>query len=312
MIDSVSSETLSKPGHSRLPALLSVVLFGLTGAGLLSSWLDAHRPPVDPGLEEEKLYVAGSTARRMSLSFNGLVADWYWMRSLQYVGQKLIDQPEGVEIDDLSQLNLKLLAPLLDTATTLDPEFIEPYEYAAIVLPAIDVKQAIKLARKGIEANPSSWRLYQQLGYIYWQQGDFPRASATYGEGAKLAGAPVWMEAMKARMAAEGGSRATAREIYQRIYEQSDDSKVKDMARRRLLQVDSLDQRDALRKILIAYREKIGHCPASWRDIDAVLRALHFPVDGSGAPLDPAGTPYILKSRECDVDLNPSSEVPYR
>lgn len=245
----------------------------------------------------------------MSLGFNGLVADWYWMRSLQYVGKKIISVPEDVPIDDLGQLNLKLLAPLLDTATTLDPEFLDPYEYAAVVLPAVDVQQAIRIARKGIDANPTAWRLYHQLGYIYWQQKDYLAASDVYRRGSEVPGAPPWMTAMRAKMAADGGSRATAREIYTRMYAQSADEKVKDMAQRRLIQLDSLDQRDGLRKMLTGYQARAGQCPATWREVNQLLRAIRAPLDASGAPLDPTGAPYQLRAGRCEVDLDPKSEV---
>ncbi|HZE71314.1 MAG TPA: hypothetical protein VE135_17530 [Pyrinomonadaceae bacterium] len=307
----IEPKTLSGQSAWR-PGLILLVIFGIACAVLLSRWIDAHRPPVDIKTEEERLYVNGNMARRMSLGFTGLIADWYWMRSLQYVGGKILSVPNDVQIDDLGQLNLKLLAPLLDAATTTDPQFLEPYEYAAVVLPAVNVQEAIRITRKGIEANPSAWRLYQQLGYIYWQQGDFQAASVAYGRGALIPGAPPWMLAMKGRMAAEGGSRDTAREIYLRMYEQSGDGQVKEMARRRLLQLDSFEQRDIIRKVLSAYRERSGHCPAAWKDVAGLLRGFHLPLDDSGAPLDPAGTAYILKTAECNVDLNPQSEVPYQ
>ena len=118
------------------------------------------------------------------------------------------------------------------------------------------------------------------------------------------------MEAMKAKMLADGGSRATAREIYTRMYEQSTEDKVKDMAHKRLLQLDSLDQRDALRKILTAYQSRAGKCPNSWKEIEPVLRAVRVPLDGTGAPLDPTGMPYVLRAAACEVDLDPKSEIP--
>jgi tetratricopeptide (TPR) repeat protein len=297
--------------RTRTVALALVVMIGMACAALLLGKLDTLRPPADPNAADESLYLNGKTARRISLGFNGLAADWYWMRSLQYVGRKIINNRDA-SIDDLKQLNLKLLAPLLDTATTLDPEFIDPYEYAAIVLPAIDVDQAIRITQKGIAANPNAWRLYHHLGYIYWQQHDYRAASEIYGRGAQIPGAPAWMEAMKAKMAADGGSRSTAREIYTRMYEQSADEKVRDMARKRLLQLDSFDQRDALRKLLAAFQTRVGKCPNSWKEIEPVLRALRVPVDAAGAPLDPSGTPYALRAGECEVDLNPQSEIPLK
>jgi len=289
--------------------LLSVLIVGLALTVLLAHQIDAHRPPPDPNAIDESLYLNPSTARRMSLGFNGLAADWYWMRSLQYVGRKIISVPEDMAIDDLSELNLKLLAPLLDTATTLDPHFLDPYEYAAVVLPAIDVQEAIRITSKGIEANPTAWRLYQHLGFIYWQQKNYQAASETYRRGAQMPGAPQWMEAMIAKMAADGGSRETAREIYLRMFEQSADEKVKDMARRRLIQLDSLDQRDGLRKLLVAYQTRTGQCPATWREVQHVLRAIGTPVDRSGSPLDPSGAPYQLRPGACDLDLAVNSEV---
>jgi hypothetical protein len=292
-------------------ALIAIVILGMTSAVFLSRWLDSHRPPATTAIEEENLYVTGNAASHLSLAFKGLVADWYWMRSLQYVGDKILSVPENVQLDNLGQLNLKLLAPLLDIATTLDPQFLEPYEYAAVVLPAVDVQQAIRITKKGIDANPSAWVLYHQLGYIYWQQRDFPAASDAYGRGAMIPGAPQWMEAMKARMAAEGGSRTTAREIYTRMIQESADEKVKDMARLRLLQIDSFEQREVLQKLLKAFQQKFGRCPASWKELTPVFRAIHFSIDDAGNPLDPGGTPYVLKAADCTVDLDPKSSVPY-
>ena len=290
-----------------------VVVVGMACAALLVRWTDTLRPPVDPNAMDESLYLNDKTAKRISLGFNGLAADWYWMRSLQYVGTKVINYPGDISLDDLSALNMKLLAPLLDTATTLDPEFLEPYEFAAIVLPAVDTQQAIRLTQKGIDANPNAWRLYHHLGYIYWRQGDYQNASEMYGRGARIPGAPAWMQAMKAKMAAEGGSRSTAREIYTRMYEQSTEDQVKEMARRRLLELDSLDQRDSLRKLFSAYQARTGKCPDSWREIEPIFRALRIPVDRTGAPLDPSGAPYVLKAGACEVELDwKTTQVPLK
>ncbi len=290
-----------------------VIVVGIASAALLIRWTDTLRAPVDPNAIDESLYLNDKTTRRISLGFNGLAADWYWMRSLQYVGKKLLNSTGDISLEDLSGLNMKLLAPLLDTATTLDPEFIEPYEYAAIVLPAIDVQQAIRLTEKGINANPNAWRLYHHLGYIYWRQRRYELASETYGRGAQIPGAPAWMEAMKAKLLAEGGSRSTAREIYTRMYEQSSDEQVREMARKHLMQLDSLDQRDGLRKLFAAYQARTGKCPESWRDLEQVFRSLRIPLGQSGAPLDPSGAPYLLKAGACEVELDPkTTRVPVK
>ena len=290
-----------------------VVVVGMTCAALMVRWTDTLRPPVDANVVDESLYLNDKTARRISLGFNGLAADWYWMRSLQYVGKKMLNFQGNISLDDLSQLNMKVLTSLLDTTTTLDPEFIEPYEYAAIILPSIDVQQAIRLTQKGVDANPNAWRLYHYLGYIYWRQGQYQTASEIYGRGAQIPGAPAWMEAMKAKLVGEGGSRSTAREIYTRMYEQSTEDQVKEMARKRLLQLDSLDQRDGLQKLFTAYKTRFGKCPDSWREMEPIFRALRIPVDQTGAPLDPSHVPYILKAGRCEAEVDwRKSDVPFK
>jgi tetratricopeptide (TPR) repeat protein len=300
-------------------ALAALIAVGLLSVIALSRWMDARRPATDVKLEEERLYLTGNTLKRMSLGFNGLVADWYWMRSLQYVGNKIINHHGEVQVDNLKPLDMRLLYPLLDTATTLDPQFLVAYKYGAVVLPAINEEDAIKLIRKGMAHNPDDWRLYQHLGYIYWKRGDYKQASEVYAEGAKKGtDVPVWMKQMSARMLAEGGSPATAREIYQRLYEESEDAKVKDVLLRRLMQVDSFEERDAIRAAFKNFQQRVGgRCPNTWRELATELRAVRLSngkplrLDAAGVPLDPADTPYVLKNN-CAVDLDTQSRVPYQ
>jgi tetratricopeptide (TPR) repeat protein len=289
--------------------LTLVIIFCLSGAAGLNRWLEVNRPPVDTKAEEEKLYVTGKAARRMSLGFNGLVADWYWMRSLQYVGRKVIAEGDKFQFSDLGSLDLRLLYPLLDTATTLDPQFIPVYEYGAVVLPAINDEDAIKLLKKGIENNPNEWRLFHHLGYIYWQRKDYKMASEMYAQGARLQGAPAWMQAMSARMMVEGGSPETAREMYTRIYEQADDPSIREMAKARLLQLKSLDERKVIQNVLNNYAAQYGRCPSSWHEVAPLLRAARLRLDANGIPYDPSDAPYILKDG-CAVGIDPSSRIP--
>src|ERR1700687_3289159 len=82
--------------HSRQQtiALVLVILVGLAGAILLTRRMDLQRQD-SSGFAEEQLYLKGATAKRLSLAFNGLAADWYWMRSLQYVGRKVVRYQEA-------------------------------------------------------------------------------------------------------------------------------------------------------------------------------------------------------------------------
>lgn len=307
-------------GQERLRTMtLSLfIVIGFAAVFGLSRWMDARRPPVDARIEEERLYLTGQTVKRMSLGFNGLVADWYWMRSLQYVGNKVINYQGELQLDDLSPLDLRLLYPLLDTATTLDPQMMVAYYYGAIVLPAINEEHAIKLIEKGIEQNKDTWRLHQHLGYIYWKRGDYQKASAVYSEGAKIADAPAWMREMSARMAAEGGSHQMAREVYTHLYQQAEDEQVKKVLVRRLMQVDSFEEREAIRVALGNFQKRNGRCAETWKEALADLRAARLPdgkplrLDAAAAPLDPSDTAYLLDKGGCEVKLDFKSKVPYQ
>ncbi|MDQ1522208.1 MAG: hypothetical protein QOE47_132 [Pyrinomonadaceae bacterium] len=293
-------------------ALVAVVVCGLGVSAGLARWLELRQPPAAAQLarSSDELYLKPEQARRLSLGFNAMAADWYWMRTLQYVGRKITSHKGAIQIDDLSALNLKILAPLLENATTLDPQFIAAYEYGAIVLPAVDVEAAVKLLNKGIAANPRAWRLHYYLGYIYWQQNRFQEASEAYAAAARVPGAPAWLSAMSAQMATKGGSRETARAIYENMYRQTDDEQMKKLSLARLVQLQSLDDMDALRALLATHRARTsGRCPQAWREVTPQLRAARFQLDPSAAPLDPSGVPYVIKQDNCDVELGEQSEI---
>lgn len=291
-------------------ALVAVVVAGLACAFVLTNWLDARRPARDQFASYEENYVSPETARRMSLGFNGIAADWYWVRSLQYVGRKALAAGSGFSLDNLGALDIRNLGPMLEHATTLDPQFLAAYEFGAVVLPSIDQAAAVRLLEKGVRENPSEWRLYHNLGYIHWQAGRYREAGEAYAEGARVAGAPAWMHAIAAQMEANGGSRATAREMYQRLYEESSDEQVKSLAASRYMQLVSLDERDAIRRSLEEFRARTSRCPATWREAAPLLRALKLKLDSSGTPLDPTGVPYVLDAAACDVKLDERSEIP--
>jgi tetratricopeptide (TPR) repeat protein len=296
--------------------LALVLILCLAGAAGLTRGLDQSRAAVANSAGDE-LYLSGHSARRMSLAFNGLAADWYWMRSLQYVGGKVVEYEDAHNgqfgLSNLSALDLRLLPSLLEVTTALDPHFIPAYEYGAVILPEVNPDAAIALLSKGIAANPSSWRLHQDLGYIYWQRKDYARASQVYEAGAKLPGAPTWVTAMAARMKAEGGSPEAAREMYQHLYEASGDVSVKEMVQHQLMRLDWLDDREQIQQALKNYQATNPNrqCATSWRAVFAESANARLRFDPSTrAPLDPSGVPYRLMNGGCDVDLDPNSTVP--
>jgi tetratricopeptide (TPR) repeat protein len=289
-----------------------MIIVGFVGIFFLSNFVEKSLPPLPAGFEDEDLALQGAKLRGFSLGLEGLIADWYWMQSLQYIGDKVLKSKEDINLENLQPLNPRLLYPLLDNATDLDPQFTAVYSYGAVVLPAINPEQAIKIAEKGIANNPSEWRLYQHLGYIYWRLKNYEKAAEVYTEGANIPGAPPFLKLMAAQMKNQGGSRETARAIYEQMYSEAEDVRTKENAAFHLLILDSLDERDLIRPALEDFQKKNNRCPANWREVFPVLRglktrrgnALRFDA-ATFAPVDPTGVPYLLQNTDkCDVSIN--------
>lgn len=296
-----------------------VIALGYAVVISLSQFVEANRLTLSAEYEDADLTLEGKRLKGWALGAEGLMADWYWMRSLQYIGDKLV-RTESVElnIDDLRPLNPRLLYPLLDNATDLDPRFMPAYSYGASVLPAIDPAQAIRLTEKGIANNPDKWRLYQYLGYIHWRLADYKKASEVYERGSQIAGAPIFMRQMTAAMKTQGGSRETAREMYLQMLAEAEDQQSRKNAELRLLQIDSLDDRDAINAALRQFQDERGRCPEKLGEIFAALRASKLPrgrefmTDAAGNLVDPAGVPYELARESCTAILGEKSIIPKR
>jgi len=289
---------------------LAVIVCGFAAVFGLSRFLEANRPALPVGFEDEDLALQGARLKGYALGFEGLIADWYWMKSLQYIGDKIVNTEKAIRIDDMRELNPRLLYPYLDHATALDPRFISVYEYGATVLPAIDNEQAVKLGEKGIKDNPNEWRLYHYLGFTYWRLKDYEKAADVYGLGSQIDGAPDFMRLMAAKMKSEGGSREIARAIYRQMFDEAGDSKLKESAALRLLELDSLDERDAIQTVLQEFQSRNNRCANNWREILLLLQTVKLPnaknfrVNKSNELIDPTDTPYVLDRAVCTVKLD--------
>jgi hypothetical protein len=303
---------------TRTLALTLLVVLGFGASVAMARVVDNGRPALRASLADEAPYLAPETARRLALGFGGLAADWYWLSALQYVGRKIqeqatsrLDLAQAVQLDRIKAVDSRVLVRLFDLITTLDPRFTAVYEFAAVVLPVVDVRAAVILLEKGIQANPEQWYLHQQLAYIYWQRGDYLAAADAFRRGARMTTAR-WMVHMAEQMETKGDDPHVARAMYTRMYEQAQDEQVKHWALERLMELRSLQERDVIRRVLSGFVSGTGRCPRDWAAVGPELRDAGLTLHPSGPPLDPSGTPYVLvvSPLGCDVALHRSSAVP--
>lgn len=303
--------------HRQLAIPALVVSVALAAVFALSGFLEKNRPQLPKSYEDSDLAMQGKRLKGYALGSEGLIADWYWILSLQYIGKKIVEnQDTDINIDDLRSLNPRLLYPYLDNATDLDPKFYAAYSYGAIVLPAIDPQKAIELTEKGIAANPEKWRLYQYLGYIYWHERNYEKAAETYDRGSKITGAPPFMREMAAAMKTKGGSRDTARAMYSQMLAEAEDEQSKRNAQLRLFEIDSLDETDAVNNVLTGLKNSTGKCVSNIGVIFPQLRSVKLPqgrdfrIDRSGSLVDPTGVPYKFDPETCTISLREDSKIP--
>jgi hypothetical protein len=250
---------------------------------------------------EEVLYISSPQAlKRLSLGYDGLVADIYWTRAVQYYGSK---HHEGARRFDL-------LAPLLEITTTLDPQLLVAYEYGANFLApkppngAGMPERAIALEEFGIRNNPDAWQLYYNNGFIHYMElKDYAGAAASFARGAQVPNAHPFLAILAGKMAQHAGDLQMARMMWSTSYQTTKDKDVRAnaVAHLRALQVD--EDVTNLEALTSRYQQQTGRFPSSFSELEAagMLR---------GTPRDPLGHSYKLLP-DGSVELRTPDDFPF-
>lgn len=251
----------------------------------------------------EVLYVpSGHMLRRLSLGHEGLLANIYWTRVVQYFGRKRLGHASRFE----------LLGPLLRITTDLDPHLVIAFRFGAIFLAekapggAGQPTEALQLLRRGIVANPDYWRLWQDLGFIYyWDLKDYASAARAFQAGSERPGAAVWMKAMAATVAAAGGQIQTSRLLWSEIYRQADNESIRRSAQEHLLALKAQEEMENLNRLLTQYQAREGREARSFRELIAVGLLSALPRDPSGAlyRMGPDGRAALAPGSKVDLRL---------
>jgi tetratricopeptide (TPR) repeat protein len=284
---------------ARITAVTSLLLvFCLAASAIMLRKIDRLRTGATL---EEVLYVTSpGVLKRLSLGYDGLLADVYWTRAVQYFGKK---HSQGA-------MKYALLAPLLDITTALDPHLVVAYEFGANFLAAPPPNgagmphRAVQLAEFGIRNNPDEWRLYYNLGFIYYMElKDYPKAEDAFRRGSKVPDAHPWLKLMAALMAEHAGDLETSRLLWTATYQTTNDRNVRAnaAAHLRALQVDQ--DIAILENIVSRYQERTGHLPQNFADLQAagLIR---------GTPLDPLGHSYKL-TPDGHVEVREPDDLPF-
>jgi tetratricopeptide (TPR) repeat protein len=276
-------------GRAISAGFVVVLLVCLVGQALVAQKVDSLRPAATL---EEVLYIPSAKAlERMSLGYSGLVADIYWTRAVQYFGGKHGKKSKRYD----------LLYPLLDITTSLDPHLIPAYEFGSTFLAqkapqgAGQPEKAVMLLQKGIAQNPDAWKLYFDLGFVYYfETKDYLAASRALQHAAEMPGGNRELAPIAGVLAQHGGDLATSRHLWTMFYNEAKQEQLKKNAARHLVAIDNDELVTVLEAAVADFRQRHGRNPQNWSELIAAGY-------GRGIPRDPTGEPYKLVDGRVEV-----------
>ena len=265
--------------------LLLLVPAGFAGVWHLQGRLNAERDAMRQE-QDEVLVRSPELMKVATLEYGTLAADIYWTRAVQYYGAKRLGH----------DTNLESLWPLLDVATTLDPNLLPAYRFGATFLSQPEPRGAgrpdlaVKLLQRGLKANQEYWRLYQDLGNVYYLElQDHPKAGQAYLEGSRNPKSAAWMKIMAARFLEKGESRETAVMLWTEVLESSNDTSIKENARINLELLRADEDIVHINELAARFAASAGRPP---RSLDEMVQAGLI----GGEPADPDGYAYVIGS----------------
>jgi tetratricopeptide (TPR) repeat protein len=259
-----------------------ILLCSLASSVLLLRRLDRMRTTAT--LEEVLYLNSPKWVKRLSLGYTGLLADIYWTRAVQYFGSHHVAKAK----------NYNLLYPLLEITTALDPNLIVAYQFGATFLApkppegAGQPDKAVALIEYGIRNNPDNWKLYYELGFLYYMdQKDYAKAAQAFERGAKAPNAHKFLGVLAAQMAQHAGEFDTARMLWVTTYQSTEDPQIRQNAVDHLQALRVDEDVTRLEEVVASYRQQTGNSPVSMGDLEraGLIR---------GTPTDPTGRPYKL------------------
>ena len=273
-------------------------MLSLAASSFLLHRIDRLRPQAT--LDEVLFLSSPKVIQRASLGYDGLMACIYWTRAVQYFGYRHHN----------FATSYNLLAPLLEITAHLDPHLVVAYEFGSSFLApqpphgAGDPKSAIELIEYGIQNNPDNWRLYYDLGFVYYMElRDYKKAAEAFERGSQVPNAHPFLKVLAAQMAQHAGEYRTAEMLWSATYQTTQDQQIKQNAvdHLRALRVDQ--DVEHLQDAVTRFGERTGRLPASMAELAA--------AEGlAGTPVDPDGDPYRLTS-EGRIEVREPDDFPF-
>ena len=182
-----------------------------------------------PTLDNELYLPNGSYLKMLSLDFDSLLSDLFWIKGSIYFGSQYRKK----------QQEYKWLYHILNLSTDLDPKYYDVYWYGSSILPSVD--ESIRFLEKGRIHFPNDWKIPEMIGfYHHFYQKDYLSAANYYEIASNCPGHPPYVPSLSGRFYTEAGDIESAIRVLKNFYDTSDRKDLRDDFAKRIKQLEDI------------------------------------------------------------------------
>lgn len=240
---------------------------------------------------------SGKALRVASFGQRLLLADWYWLNAVMYVGEGALAPWRGWDA----------LYPLAEIVTDLDPRFGYAYQVAGSNLSGLAHRyaEADRILEKGMRNLPDRWSLpfvYAVNKFLY--EGDYATA-AEYARRAAAVGKRPHLLLLAANLSLVVDSRseyAAAATVLEESIRQATNPELEQALEQRLIRVRTYQALSDIESAVREFRERNVRLPFALQELERAGLLAGIPPDPSGGtflynPLDGTVESSVLGER---------------
>jgi hypothetical protein len=258
-------------------AALALAAFALTAA---ARWTLEPEASARGAVRDPAWLPSGKMLRTVSCGQRLLLADIYWIKAVQYVGETVLVKVPRWEA----------LYPLAEIVTDLDPRFGYAYQVAGSNLAGLAhrYEEAGRILKKGMKNLPDRWTLpfvHATNKFLYEQQyaeaAEYARRAAEVGKRPHLA----LLAANLSALANTDDEYRTAIAFLDQALAETDTPELKLELMERRTRIRTFQALASLERAIEARRARTGLLPARLAEL--------VPVDIPAIPADPSGGRFL-------------------
>jgi len=213
---------------------------------------------------------------------NTVIADVIWLDCIQYTA-----------LEHNGKRQFTWLEHMLVTATRLDPYFVDVYRFGAMFLSALraDPDASLHLAQEGMKKNPLAWQLPYEAAMNYLlNKREEPKARYFAGQYLNISAATGRAISGVVNLAAKLQDEFDLTEVEKDMWQEmldSDDQFIRELARRKLTEIELRSACRVLNERLDMFAKKAGHPAHSFDEI--IEQGLI-----TAKPIDPLGGEFFI------------------